>query len=52
MKLDLEDFVAEGEKVLVRLMIRATHTGAFGALAATNGSRFRSLTFSTSAMAF
>lgn len=35
MKLDLEDFVAEGEKVLVRLIIRATHTGAFRALAAT-----------------
>jgi predicted ester cyclase len=35
MKLDLQDFVAEGEKVLVRLMIRATHTGAFGALTAT-----------------
>lgn len=35
MKLDLEDFVAEGEKVLVRLIIRATHTGTFGALAAT-----------------
>ena len=32
MKLDLQDFVAEGEKVLVRLMIRAIHTGAFGAL--------------------
>jgi predicted ester cyclase len=27
MKLDLEDLVAEGEKVLVRLVIRATHTG-------------------------
>lgn len=35
MKLDLQDFVAEGEKVLVRLMIYATHTGAFGALAPT-----------------
>jgi predicted ester cyclase len=35
MKLDLQDFVAEGEKVLVRLTIRATHTGAFGELAAT-----------------
>jgi predicted ester cyclase len=35
MKLDLQDFVAEGEKVLVRLMIRATHTGAFGVLEAT-----------------
>jgi predicted ester cyclase len=27
MRLDLEDLVAEGEKVLVRLVIRATHTG-------------------------
>jgi len=35
MRLDLQDFVAEAEKVLVRLMIRATHTGPFGALAAT-----------------
>ena len=35
MQLPLEDFVAEGEKVLVRLTIRATHTGAFGDLAAT-----------------
>jgi steroid delta-isomerase-like uncharacterized protein len=35
MQLPLEDFVAEGEKVLVRLTIRATHTGAFGELAAT-----------------
>jgi predicted ester cyclase len=35
MSLDLQDFVAEAEKVLVRLMIRATHTGAFGGLAAT-----------------
>ena len=35
MQLPLEDFVAEGEKVLVRLTIRATHTGAFGELAPT-----------------
>jgi predicted ester cyclase len=35
MKLDLEDLVAEGEKVLVRLVIRATHTGPLGAMAAT-----------------
>ena len=35
MKLDLEDLVAEGEKVLVRLVIRATHTGPFGAMPAT-----------------
>src|SRR6476620_1390270 len=35
MKLDLEDLVAEGEKVLVRLVIRATHTGPFGDMAAT-----------------
>lgn len=35
MKLDLEDLVAEGEKVLVRLVIRATHTGALGEMAAT-----------------
>lgn len=35
MQLDLEDLVAEGEKVLVRLMIRATHTGAFGDMAPT-----------------
>ena len=35
MQLPLEDFVAEGEKVLVRLTIHATHTGAFGELAAT-----------------
>ncbi|MEJ8827079.1 ester cyclase [Variovorax humicola] len=35
MQLPLEDFVAEGEKVLVRLTIHATHTGAFGDLAAT-----------------
>jgi predicted ester cyclase len=35
MQLPLQDFVAEGEKVLVRLTIHATHTGAFGDLAAT-----------------
>ena len=38
MKLDLEDLVAEGEKVLVRLVIRATHTGPFGEMAATGKS--------------
>ncbi|CCD99489.1 ester cyclase [Bradyrhizobium sp. STM 3809] len=35
MKLDLEDLVAEEDKVLVRLVIRATHTGPFGAMAPT-----------------
>ncbi|WP_077002642.1 ester cyclase [Variovorax sp. KK3] len=35
MQLPLQDFVAEGEKVLVRLTIHATHTGAFGDMAAT-----------------
>ena len=35
MKLPLEDFVAEGEKVLVRLRVQATHTGAFGEMAPT-----------------
>ncbi len=35
MQLPLLDFVAEGEKVLVRLKVQATHTGAFGDLAAT-----------------
>ena len=35
MKLPLEDFVAEGEKVLVRLRVKATHTGAFGEMAPT-----------------
>jgi predicted ester cyclase len=35
MQLPLEDFVAEGEKVLVRLRVQATHTGPFGDLAAT-----------------
>ena len=33
MKLPLLDFVAEGEKVLVRLRVQATHTGTFGELA-------------------
>jgi predicted ester cyclase len=32
MQLPLLDFVAEGEKVLVRLKVQATHTGAFGDL--------------------
>lgn len=36
MKLPLEDFVAEGEKVLVRLRVQATHTGPFGDMAATD----------------
>jgi predicted ester cyclase len=35
MQLTLEDFVAEGEKVLVRLRVKGTHTGAFGDMAAT-----------------
>jgi predicted ester cyclase len=35
MRLPLEDFVAEGEKVLVRLRVQATHTGPFGDMAAT-----------------
>ena len=35
MTLPLEDFVAEGEKVLVRLRVQATHTGAFGDMQAT-----------------
>ncbi|MEY3665993.1 MAG: hypothetical protein RLZZ153_2175 [Pseudomonadota bacterium] len=35
MALPLLDFVAEGDKVLVRLRVQATHTGAFGELAAT-----------------
>jgi len=34
MKLPLQDFVAEGEKVLVRLRVQGTHTGAFGDLPA------------------
>lgn len=35
MQLPLLDFVAEGEKVLVRLKVQATHTGAFGDMAPT-----------------
>lgn len=35
MQLPLLDFVAEGDKVLVRLKVQATHSGAFGDLAAT-----------------
>ena len=35
MQLPLQDFVAEGEKVLVRLRVQGTHTGPFGDLAAT-----------------
>jgi predicted ester cyclase len=35
MQLPLQDFVAEGEKVLVRLRVQATHTGPFGDMAAT-----------------
>ncbi|MGJ4949770.1 ester cyclase [Bradyrhizobium sp. HKCCYLS20291] len=35
MKLDLLDLVAEEDKVLVRLVIRATHTGPFGPMAPT-----------------
>ena len=35
MRLPLLDFVAEGEKVLVRLRVQGTHTGAFGDMAAT-----------------
>jgi predicted ester cyclase len=35
MELPLHDFVAESEKVLVRLTIHATHTGPFGELEAT-----------------
>jgi predicted ester cyclase len=35
MVLPLEDFVAEGEKVLVRLRVQATHSGPFGEMAAT-----------------
>jgi predicted ester cyclase len=35
MKLPLQDFVAEGDKVLVRLRVQATHSGAFGELPAT-----------------
>jgi len=36
MELPLHDFVAEGEKVLVRLTIHATHSGPFGELEATD----------------
>ena len=35
LELDLQDFVAEGEKVLVRLTAHGTHTGTFGELEAT-----------------
>lgn len=35
MELPLLDFVAEGEKVLVRLRVQGTHSGAFGDLAPT-----------------
>ena len=35
MALPLLDFVAEGDKVLVRLRVQATHTGVFGDMAAT-----------------
>ena len=35
MQLPLLDFVAEGNKVLVRLKVLGTHTGAFGDMAAT-----------------
>ncbi|MFZ9336021.1 MAG: ester cyclase [Burkholderiaceae bacterium] len=35
MKLPLQDFVAEGEKVLVLLRVQGTHTGPFGDMAAT-----------------
>jgi predicted ester cyclase len=35
MALPLEDFVAEGDKVLVRLRVKGTHTGTFGDLAPT-----------------
>jgi predicted ester cyclase len=35
MALPLEDFVAEGDKVLVRLRVKGTHTGAFGDMAPT-----------------
>ncbi|NCW33999.1 MAG: ester cyclase, partial [Betaproteobacteria bacterium] len=34
MSLPLEDFVAEGEKVLVRLRVLGTHLGPFGDMAA------------------
>ena len=35
MQLPLLDFVAEGDKVLVRLKVQATHTGPLGEMAAT-----------------
>ena len=35
MELPLQDFIAEGEKVLVRLRVKGTHTGPFGDMAAT-----------------
>lgn len=35
MTLPLEDFVAEGDKVLVRLRVKATQQGAFGDIAPT-----------------
>ena len=35
MELPLLDFVAEGDKVLVRLKVKGTHTGAFGEMPAT-----------------
>lgn len=35
MQLPLLDFVAEGEKVLVRLRVQGTHTGTFGDMPAT-----------------
>lgn len=35
MKLPIDDVIAEGEKVLVRLSVQATHSGRFGDIAAT-----------------
>lgn len=35
MELPLLDFIAEGDKVLVRLKVKGTHTGPFGDMAAT-----------------
>jgi predicted ester cyclase len=35
MKLPIDDVIAEGEKVLVRLSVQATHTGPFGDIPAT-----------------
>lgn len=35
MTLPLEDFVAEGDKVLVRLRVKGTHAGTFGDMAPT-----------------